>query len=166
MLERKLNGQEILDIVSNHYSETAFGYGEWDDATNLPEDFKFSDEVEKARKERDEKYAAYTSHPGYKDSKERDEEWERVREEYLNVPYESTIKAKEILNFLGLGEIVHTEQVGGEGEGDHWHQVWYFKDHDVYIKITGNYSSYHGTDFYDGYGVEVKPVAKTITVFE
>jgi hypothetical protein len=75
-------------------------------------------------------------------------------------------KYSAALNFLNLGEIESIERVGGEGEGDHWHQVWYFKYHDVYIKIVGHYQSYHGAEFYDGYGTEVKPVQKTITVFE
>lgn len=75
-------------------------------------------------------------------------------------------KEKFVLDTLGLGEVEEVDQRGGEGEGDHWHSVKYFKDHDVYIKTTGFYSSYHGTDFYDGYGEEVKPQQKTITVFK
>jgi hypothetical protein len=36
----------------------------------------------------------------------------------------------------------------------------------VYIKTDGFYSSYNGTDFDYGFGSEVKPVQKTVTVFE
>jgi len=39
----------------------------------------------------------------------------------------------------GVGEWEEVDQVGGEGEGDHWHSVKYFKDHDVYIKTIGFY---------------------------
>ncbi len=67
---------------------------------------------------------------------------------------------------LGLGEIEEIAQKGGEGEGSEWYSVKYFKDHDVYIKIEGYYTSYHGTDFDGGYGDEVKPQEKTITVYE
>ena len=63
---------------------------------------------------------------------------------------------------LGLGEIKEVDQYGGEGKGDTWYSVKYFADHDVYIKTDGFYSSYNGTEFYDGYGEEVKPIEKTI----
>lgn len=67
---------------------------------------------------------------------------------------------------LGLGEIEEVYQYGGESKGDHWESVKHFKDHDVYIRTVGTYSSYHGTEFYNGYGKEVKPKEKTITVYE
>ena len=67
---------------------------------------------------------------------------------------------------LGLGEVVEIQQYGGESYGDHWESVKHFKDHDVYIRTVGFYSSYNGTEFYDGYGKEVKPKEKTITIYE
>lgn len=73
---------------------------------------------------------------------------------------------KEWLDSLGIGEIEEVEQYGGEGQGDTWYSVKYFPKHDVYIRTDGFYSSYNGTDFYDGYGEEVKPVQKTIVVYE
>ena len=70
-------------------------------------------------------------------------------------------------NELGLGEIEEVFQEGGEGEGEHWESVKHFKDHDVYISVSGYYSSYDGTDF-DGWEActEVRPKEKTITVYE
>lgn len=69
---------------------------------------------------------------------------------------------------LGLGEVEEVDQQGGENEGSHWHSVKYFKDHDVYIRVDGYYSSYEGTDFYDGWDCcsNVRPKEKTITVYE
>lgn len=70
---------------------------------------------------------------------------------------------------LGLGEIKEVVQKGGEGEGSEWYVVYYFSDHDVYMKIEGYYSSYNGTDFDGGWedcASEVKPQTKTITVYE
>lgn len=61
------------------------------------------------------------------------------------------------------------EQIGGEGEGDHWHSVKYFPEHNIYIKITGYYQSYNGTEFYGGYDEccsQVTPQQRTITVYE
>ena len=69
---------------------------------------------------------------------------------------------------LELGDIKEIEQVGGEGEGDHWHSVKFFKDHDVYLKVTGWYTSHNGTDFesWKSSVKEVKPKEKTITIYE
>jgi len=67
---------------------------------------------------------------------------------------------------LGLGEIEEIEQVGGEGEGDHWHSVKLFKDHDVYLKVVGYYASHDGTSFYGDCIHEVKPVERTVTFYE
>lgn len=66
----------------------------------------------------------------------------------------------------GVGEWVEVDSYGGEGKGNEWYSIKFFKDHNVYIRTDGFYSSYHGTDFVDGYGEEVKPVEKTVTVFE
>lgn len=64
----------------------------------------------------------------------------------------------------GVGEFEEVHQYGGEGQGDHWESVKYFKDHDVYIRTLGWYSSYEGADF-DDYGSEVKPVERTVTFY-
>jgi hypothetical protein len=66
----------------------------------------------------------------------------------------------------GIGVVEEVYQKGGEGEGDHWETVKYFPFHDVYIRLEGWYSSYDGVNF-DGYEYEVvRPVEKTITVYE
>ena len=67
---------------------------------------------------------------------------------------------------LGLGKIEEVDSYGGEGQGERWWTIKYFVDHDVYIKTRGFYSSYNGVDFDYGIGEIVKPVQKTITVFE
>ena len=71
-------------------------------------------------------------------------------------------------NSLGLGEIKQVDRYGGEGKGDIWYSVKYFKDHDIYIKVSGYYSSYNGTEFYDNWNCckEVKPKEKLITIYE
>ncbi len=65
---------------------------------------------------------------------------------------------------LGLGPVEEVAQRGGEGEGEDWYSVQYFKEHDVYIRIDGYYNSYNGTDF-DNDVYEVFPSEKTITVY-
>jgi hypothetical protein len=66
----------------------------------------------------------------------------------------------------GLGKIKEIKQRGGEGQGETWYTVKLFEDHDVYIKTEGWYTSYDGTDFNEGWGHEVKPTEKTITIYE
>ncbi len=65
-----------------------------------------------------------------------------------------------------VGEFEEVKQHGGEDQGSDWYSIKFFKDHNIYIKTTGYYTSYNGTDFEDGYGVEVKPEKKTITIYE
>lgn len=69
---------------------------------------------------------------------------------------------------LGLGNAKEETEArtGGEGKGENWQRVWYFEDHNVWIKIQGWYSSYHGTDFtgWDSCS-EVAPSQKTITIY-
>ena len=64
-----------------------------------------------------------------------------------------------------VGEWEEVEQYGGEGKGTDWYSIKYFKEHDVYIRTEGYYQSYSGTEFYDGYGEEVKPKEVTVTQY-
>lgn len=57
------------------------------------------------------------------------------------------------------------EEGGWEGQGEYVERVRHFIDHNVYIRLIGFYTSYHGTDYDDDYE-EVKPAQKTITVYE
>jgi hypothetical protein len=52
-----------------------------------------------------------------------------------------------------------------EGGGEYSMKVFHFKEANVFLKVTGFYSSYHGTDWNEEIE-EVKPVEKTVTVYE
>lgn len=67
-----------------------------------------------------------------------------------------------------LGEVEEVAQHGGEGEGDDWYSVKHFKDHNVYVKVSGYYSSGNGTDFeeWEDAVKEVTPQTKTVVVYE
>ena len=69
---------------------------------------------------------------------------------------------------LELGPIKEVHHEGGEDEGTHWESVQYFEDHDVYISVTGYYTSYDGTDFDGGWSCcqEVRPIEKIVTFYE
>lgn len=66
---------------------------------------------------------------------------------------------------LDLGKVDLVERYGGEGKGETYYKIYHFVDHNVYIQINGYYSSYNGAEFEDA-PYEVKPVEKTITVYE
>lgn len=61
----------------------------------------------------------------------------------------------------GVGDWKEVEQQGGEGEGDFYNSVKYFKHHDVYIETIGYWMSYDGRTWDNGYGEEVEPVEVT-----
>ena len=69
---------------------------------------------------------------------------------------------------LGIGEIEEIDQQGGEGEGDHWQSVKFFKNHNIYIKVVGFYTSHEGTDFYSGWDCcsQVVPVERKVVFYE
>lgn len=67
-----------------------------------------------------------------------------------------------------LGWVHVVENVGGEGQGDHQHMVFKVLDFAGgarFFKKTGYYSSFDGGEW-DGDFEEVKPVEKTVTVYE
>lgn len=65
---------------------------------------------------------------------------------------------------FGLAPIVH-EEGDREGGGNYSCVVRHFTEHDVYIEVTGYYSSYNGTDWDGGFEI-VRPVEKTGVVYE
>lgn len=157
----KLTAQQILKIIEENYSESSFAHNDWLD----------TDKVE------------IPSEVGKKEQEEKDAFWKSIEEEikplnysqsienskykqYQAMPSDYVVKQQYILNQLGLGEVEEVSQYGGEDMGTTWYSVKYFKDHDVYIRIDGYYTSYNGADFYDGYGREVVPTEKTVVVFE
>lgn len=66
-----------------------------------------------------------------------------------------------------FGQIKHRSEgdTGGEDEGSNYRRVYEFVDHGVFLAVTGYYTSFDGTDMDDKY-TEVKPVDKTVTLFE
>lgn len=66
---------------------------------------------------------------------------------------------------IGKFKIVHDndKQFGGYGENIII-KVFHFIDHDIYVQLKGVYSSYSGIQFESIR--EVKPITKTVTVYE
>lgn len=162
-MNKKLTAKEILEIIEKNYSEYNFGFGEWSEL-NKDSKIELTEEDEAACEK-----AAQDKENFWKSIEDKLPKTNRVEDplyqQYAQMPSRYDMRDSIILNKLGLGEVEEADSYGGEGKGETWYSVKYFKDHDVYIRIDGFYSSYNGTDFYDGYGREVKPKEKTITVY-
>ena len=67
---------------------------------------------------------------------------------------------------LGVGYEVVDGEYGGEGEGEHCYGI--IKVNDKFFQASWSYYSYHGCeyDYIEDTIREVKPVEKTITVYE
>lgn len=65
-----------------------------------------------------------------------------------------------------LGEVSKVEEIGGnEGEGEHYHVIYEFIDHDVFIYKEGFYSSYTDMDFSSPI-TEVRPYRELVTKYK
>lgn len=65
-----------------------------------------------------------------------------------------------------FGEVQTVDENGNcEGGGEYSDYVFFFKDHGIYVRVTGCYTSYNGTDWENDWS-EVMPKEKTITVYE
>ena len=86
----------------------------------------------------------------------------------INLSVEEFAHYNDTSNMFNLGEMKEVSQYGGSGKGENWYAVKYFKDHDIYIRVNGFYSSYLGVSFdsWDECVFEVRPENKTITVYE
>lgn len=60
-----------------------------------------------------------------------------------------------------LGSFERIEEHGGEGEGQNYYTIDYFKEHNVYVKLQASYYSYHGVETEGAYFVEVFPTEVT-----
>lgn len=156
----KLTYNQILEkLKASGMSVSEFAYEE------TPE-FRINGEFSEKAKEAQhvkEQWEKNNPNPGFGSKK-----YEAWIKEYHSHPSKYYISSQEWLEQNALPTWKEIDQVGGEDEGSHWHSVKYFKDHDVYIKVTGWYSSYNGTDFesWDEACSEVRPQQKTITVYE
>lgn len=80
-------------------------------------------------------------------------------EDYSNADREALSKE--------LGDFEQVEYGrGATGDHDSYDVVYHFKDHNIWLEANGYYSSWEGTDWSSAELYEVKPVQKTITVYQ
>ena len=73
-------------------------------------------------------------------------------------------KFKDEVNKLGIVKPEGSSQDIEGMSGEKIYTVFHFVEHDVYIKFGGEWSSYNDNQF--DYMKEVRPVTKTVTVYE
>lgn len=56
-------------------------------------------------------------------------------------------KHKKVKTILGNWNEIRVS--GGEDSGSNWVRVYHFENHDVYLRVSGYYSSYEGVEFND-----------------
>lgn len=76
--------------------------------------------------------------------------------------YFSKADKERLIEEFGKYQIVAKK--GGEDEGTEYWKVYYFEEHDVYIKVNGYYSSYEGVSDIEMF--EVFPKEVTITIYQ
>lgn len=153
---KKLTAKEILELVKiSGISVSDFAHGEFD------EDSFFSEYTP-------EQMAHVDFYNTYCGKKWVEETWQ-IYATKNNLPkYFHTFQEycwKAAGSPVFLGEWREVDSGGGMDRGSDWYSIKYFKDHGVYIRTDGYYQSHHGTDFEGGYGYEVFPKEKTITVY-
>lgn len=61
-----------------------------------------------------------------------------------------------------LGDFKVVARRGGSDQGTEWWNIFYFKEHDIYIKFDGYYTSYDGLEDVDAFQVYPKEVMVTV----
>lgn len=133
----KKTAEEIIEIILQNFDSYSSANNNWHEINEIPE-------ILKTNKEFNELNDSF------------DYKWKSNHK-----------LSSMILEALGLGEVEEVYQEGGDSSsGEYWESVKYFKEHDVYLKWFGKYTSYSGHYFDDDYITEVKPIEKKIIVYE
>ncbi len=86
------------------------------------------------------------------------------KKEYLSKKFTTAEEGEEKLKELGFGEM---EQKSSVCNSDEMNVVIHFKDHNIYLMLTGEYDSYGEYNHdYDNGIKEVFPKTQTLTVYE
>lgn len=155
-----MNYKEIFEFLENNgISVDEFAY---ETMVKIPYDFKPSARIQELKEAKEK---------AYKELNDSDSQWSSdnpLYKAWSDIPEVDNEIQKEYLESVGVGEVIEIEQHGGMDMGSTWYSIKHFPKHDIYIRVDGWYQSHHGTDF-DGWSdacSEVKPVTKTVTVFE
>lgn len=141
---KKLDFKEIETIITNYLSLESFADRIEDNYDSLELNFDEDSDIENIEELLKLKSLSESKEGDY------DFDWEDFN--------------KQICILLGLGEFVGMDSYGGEDQGSSYWSVVYFKEHDIYIKFIGWYTSYSGHTW-NGMR-EVKPKEVTMTIYE
>lgn len=132
---------------------------------NIPDDFEFSEEVEKAKLKKNQLYNELINHPYYKNSKlvDQKDSYNIIYNKYRDTPSEKTQKDKEYFEFIGIGEIEIMEDIRNS---DEVYCVIYFPKHNIYLQLDGEYNSYESVSEWEDWDfTEVFPQKKEIIIY-
>jgi hypothetical protein len=160
---------EKLKLICNKVDDFAYQQFSWDCIEDNPEYLKGKEAHDEWEKSNPQPSHDSKVWPSYRDwSKAVLDLWREKKQaelgEYADI---YSFGEKLILESVGLGSIEEIDSYGGEGQGETWYRVYYFKDIDLYVRVDGFYQSYSGVSFngWDDISI-VRPVEKTVTVYE
>lgn len=92
--------------------------------------------------------------------------YDRMRS--ISRKYASPDEPEELEFIKQVGSVELVDQSGGEGKGEDWTRIYHLKDHDLYIRFGGFYTSDNGVEFdsWDDSIDQVKPVQRMTTYYE
>lgn len=93
-------------------------------------------------------------------------EYKEIIEKLKELEYTSEdLGIKCLPKFIeGIGAVEMVDSYGGSDMGSTYYSVYYFVEHDVYIKTDGYYSSYEGAEFEDFKSDCTQVIPKQVTV--
>lgn len=150
-----MNAEELIKLLEANMTVEQFAF------EDVPYDYDEDDEDVKRADAEQKMWLANNPNPGH--GKDGFDEW---KEKYYSIPSGYNVSKNKWFKSKNIPKWEEVEQVGGEGQGDTWYSVKYFKDLDIYLNVYGWYSSYNGTDI-EGWGAvtEVRPTEKTIIAY-
>lgn len=111
-----------------------------DEELSIPASFKLSDACLEMIKKRRAAEESFYGCDCYETDPER---YRKLADEMQTFPYEGLLEKEEYLDSLGIGKYVVVYYT----ESPDYKSVRYFPEHDIYVQITGSYSSYDGYYF-------------------
>lgn len=162
-----MNYTEMIQKLKEAYKDNIDDFA-WNSHFDAPDDFKPSAATQQLIDEHTIALKKFNDFRTGGKMNYQSDEYINASKEYSSVENPTKRINKEYLEHLGIGGFEEVEQYGGEGEGITWYSVKYFPKHDIYIKVSGYYTSYNGTEFYDGFEgscSEVRPEKVEVTQY-
>lgn len=154
---QKLTANELISHL-NKMGLTPYEFYDSDETFCCPEEYDDFDEYEELVGLRDNYDEIATDRRIVNQS----EKLQAIKKDLLRL---ENIRDAKFNSELKIGKWEIVDEYGGEGKGEEHYYVLYFKDHDVYLKCDGFYTSYEGADYDDSEWQHVVPKQITQTIY-